>query len=70
MMHCTLFGEIISYFVGRFEQKKEQGMATYETFAHKLLVDLVFMTFNCSVCYAMAMYLKSNDFKPESLLPF
>lgn len=63
MIYCTLLGEIFSFVLNCYEGYVDismpgKHMAESSKFVHFLLVDLVFVTFNCSVCYAMAMYLK------------
>ena len=60
MLYCIVFGEILDYLLRIYEFNTKSNYA-YHAFAHKLLVDLVHATFNCSVCYAMAMYLKMKQ---------
>lgn len=56
MMFTTLCGEIIAFMCSQYEDNENPLKPS--VMIHKLLVDLVFITFNCSVCYAMAIYLK------------
>ena len=65
MMIITLFGEITSFslmlFNANFTNIKHSYQLYLERIIHKSLVDLPFITFNCSVCYGMAQYLKASQ---------
>eukprot|EP01084_Bolivina_argentea_P102737 184040_1 len=62
MLYAILFGEVVSYLLEilDFDAANKSEHARFATIVNKLFVDLVFMTFNCSVCYAMAMYLQMD----------
>ena len=58
MMLTSLCGEILAFICSQNENNSNPLKPS--VMIHKLFVDLVFITFNCSVCYAMAIYLKAD----------